>query len=157
MPHHLIRAFRSTLDEVCYADAILVVIDASDPEFIAQTEVTSALINELGASDKPVLYVYNKCDKGMAAHPVTPTADNIYISAATGEGAEELVSRLEELATAGKKEYVFEIPSNKFGLINILYSDATVLDTEYTENGARVTAVCDKKTAGKLSAYIAEA
>ena len=76
------------------------------------------------------------------------------MSAAPGEGAEELVARLEALATAGKKEYVFEIPSNKFALINILYSDASVLDTEYTENGARVTAVCDKKTAGKLSAYI---
>ena len=157
LPHHLIRAFRSTLDEVCYADAILVVIDSSDPEFIAQTEVTGALIEELGASDKPVLYVYNKCDRGMASHPMTPTADNIYVSAATGEGIDELVERLEALATAGKKEYVFEIPSNKFSLINILYSDATVLDTEYTENGARVTAVCDKKTAGKLSAYIVQA
>ena len=60
------------------------------------------------------------------------------------------------LATAGKKEYIFEIPSHKFALINLLYSDATVLDTEYTENGARVTAVCDKKTAGKLSAYISK-
>ena len=75
---------------------------------------------------------------------------------ATGEGAENLVARLEELATAGKKEYIFEIPSHKFALINLLYSDATVLDTEYTENGARVTAVCDKKTAGKLSAYISK-
>jgi GTP-binding protein HflX len=157
LPHHLIRAFRSTLDEVCYADAILVVIDASDPEFIAQTEVTGSLIEELGAADKPVLYVYNKCDKGLSSHPKTPSGDNIYISAATGEGTQELVARLEELATAGKKEYVFEIPSNKFALVNVLYSEATVLDTEYTENGARVTAVCDKKTAGKLSAYIAEA
>ena len=58
------------------------------------------------------------------------------------------------VAKTEASEYVFEIPSNKFGLINILYSDATVLDTDYTENGARVTAVCDKKTAGKLSAYI---
>ena len=61
LPHHLIRAFRSTLDEVCYADAILVVVDASDPESIAQVDVTRALIDELGASDKPVLFVYNKC------------------------------------------------------------------------------------------------
>ena len=93
----------------------------------------------------------------MASHPLTPSADNIYISAATGEGTDELVRRLEELATAGKKEYIFEIPSDKFALINILYSEASVLDTEYTENGARITAVCDKKTAGKLSKYIMQA
>ena len=154
LPHHLIRAFRSTLDEVCYADAILVVIDASDPEFVTQAEVTCSLIDELGASDKPCLFVYNKCDKGFASHPMTPTTENVYISAATGEGTDELVSRLEALATAGKKEYTFEIPSNKFALINTLYSEATVLETEYTENGVRVSAVCDKKTAGKLSAYI---
>ena len=154
LPHHLIRAFRSTLDEVCYADAILVVIDASDPEFVAQADVTRSLIDELGASDKPCLFVYNKCDKGMASHPMTPSTENVYISAATGEGTDELVRRLEALATAGKKEYVFEIPSDKFALINTLYSEATVLETEYTESGVRVSAVCDKKTAGKLSKYI---
>ena len=154
LPHHLIRAFRSTLDEVCYADAILVVIDASDPEFITQAEVTQSLIDELGASDKPCLFVYNKCDKGLASHPMTPTADNVYISAATGEGTDELVRRLEALATAGKKEYTFELPADKFALLNTLYSEATVLETEYTENGVKVLAICDKKTAGKLSKYI---
>ena len=154
LPHHLIRAFRSTLDEVCYADAILVVIDASDPEFVAQADVTRSLIDELGASDKPCLFVYNKCDRGMASHPMTPSTENVYISAATGEGTDELVRRLEALATAGKKEYVFEIPSDKFALINTLYSEATVLETEYTESGVRVSAICDMKTAGKLSKYI---
>ena len=154
LPHHLIRAFRSTLDEVCYADAILVVIDASDPEFVAQADVTRSLIDELGASDKPCLFVYNKCDKGIASHPMTPSTENIYISAATGEGTDELVNRLEALATAGKKEYVFEIPSDKFALVSTLYSEATVLETEYTDKGVRVSAVCDKKTAGKLSKYI---
>ena len=124
-------------------------------EFVAQADVTRALIDELGASDKPCLFVYNKCDKGLASHPMTPTADNVYISAVTGEGTDELVRRLEELATAGKKEYIFEIPSDKFALINTLYSEASVLETEYTEKGVRVSAVCDKKTAGKLSKYIA--
>ena len=156
LPHHLIRAFRSTLDEVCYADAILVVIDASDPESIAQVDVTRSLIDELGASDKPVLFVYNKCDRGMAAHPMTPTDQNIFISAVTGEGTDELVSRIEALATAGKKQYVFELPSDKLGLVNTLYTEANIIDVEYTANGATVTAVCDKKTAGKLARYIVE-
>ena len=154
LPHHLIRAFRSTLDEVCYADAILVVVDASDPESMAQLDVTRSLIDELGASDKPVLFVYNKCDRGFASHPTTPTHQNVYISAKTGEGTEELVKRLEELATAGKKEYTFAFPADKLGLINTLYRDANVLDTEYTENGAIVKAVCDSKTAGQLARFI---
>ena len=154
LPHHLVRAFRSTLDEVCYADAILVVVDASDPESMAQLDVTRGLIDELGASDKPVLFVYNKCDRGFASHPTTPTHQNVYISAKTGEGTEELVKRLEELATAGKKEYTFAFPADKLGLINTLYRDANVLDTEYTENGALVKAVCDSKTAGQLAKFI---
>ena len=156
LPHHLIRAFRSTLDEVCYADAILVVIDASDPESIAQVDVTRSLIDELGASDKPILFAYNKCDRGIASHPMTPKEQNVFISAVTGEGTEELVSRLEALATAGKKQYVFAFPSDKLGLVNTLYTEANVLDTEYTADGATVTAVCDKKTAGKLAKYIKE-
>ena len=80
LPHHLIRAFRSTLDEVCFADAILVVIDASDPESDAQTAVTRRLIEELGAADKPALFVYNKCDLGIAGHPSTETERNVFIS-----------------------------------------------------------------------------
>ncbi len=154
LPHHLIRAFRSTLDEVAYADALLVVVDASDPESMAQLDVTTKLIEELGAADKPVLFVYNKCDRGFASHPTTPTEQNVYISAKTGEGTETLVKRLEELASAGKRELTFLFPAAKLGLINTLYQNATVLDTEYTENGAIVKAVCDAKTAGQLADYI---
>ncbi len=154
LPHHLIRAFRSTLDEVCYADAILVVVDASDPESDAQIAVTRSLIDELGASDKPVIFAYNKCDLGIACHPATPTADNVFISAKTGEGTEELVQKLEALATAGKKICVFHFPPHKLGLINQLYASATVMDVEYLDDGARVTAVCDKKSAGKLAEYL---
>ncbi len=154
LPHHLIRAFRSTLDEVSYADALLVVVDASDPESMAQIDVTTKLMEELGASDKPVLFVYNKCDRGFASHPTTPTEQNIYISAKTGEGTEILVKRLEELSSAGKREYTFRFPADRLGLINSLYQNATVLDTEYTESGAVVRAVCDAKTSGQLAKYI---
>ena len=154
LPHHLIRAFRSTLDEVCYADAILVVVDASDPESDAQIAVTRSLIEELGAADKPVIFAYNKCDLGIACHPATPTGDNVFISAKTGEGTEALVQKLEALATAGKKVCTFRFPPHKLGLINQLYAGATVMDVEYLDDGARVTAVCDKKTMGQLAAYL---
>ena len=78
----------------------------------------------------------------------------IFISAATGEGIDELVGRLEELAAAGKKEYLFVFPSDKLGLVGSLYEKANVTSVEYDDDGARVVAVCDKKTAGQLSEYI---
>ena len=154
LPHHLIRAFRSTLDEVCYADAILVVIDASDPESEAQAAVTIKLIDELGAADKPVLFVYNKCDLGIAAHPMARSEQSVFLSAVTGEGIDALVSRLEALAAAGKRTCEFFFPSDKLGLIAALYAGANVCSVEYGNDGAHVLAVCDKKTAGQLSAYL---
>ena len=154
LPHHLIRAFRSTLDEVRYADAILLLIDASDPESDAQIEVSRSLIEELGAADKPLLFVYNKCDIGIAAHPKTPTEQNVFLSAATGEGTDELVKKLEALASSGKKACVFHFPSDKLGLVNTLYECATVSDVEYGEDGACVHAVCDRKTAARLASYL---
>ncbi|MBQ9747770.1 MAG: GTPase HflX [Clostridia bacterium] len=154
LPHHLIRAFRSTLDEVCYADALMVVIDASDPESMAQLDVTRTLIGELGAADKPVLFVYNKCDRGIAAHPTTPAEQNIFISAVTGDGTDELVERLSALAKSGKREYIFDFPSDKLGMINMLYTNATVLDVEYTASGASVRAICDGKISGQLARFI---
>ena len=154
LPHHLIEAFRSTLDEVRYADAILVVIDASDPEAPAQVQVTKNLIAELDASDKPMLFVYNKCDLGIAVHPATDSGQNVFLSAATGEGVDELVRRLEALAADGKRPCEFFFPSDKLGLVAALYAGANVTSVEYGDDGAHVLAVCDKKTAGQLSAYL---
>lgn len=154
LPHHLIEAFRSTLDEVRYADAILVVIDASDPEAPAQVQVTKNLIAELDASDKPMLFVYNKCDLGIAVHPATDSGQNVFLSAATGEGVDELVRRLEALAADGKRPCEFFFPSDKLGLVAALYAGANVTSVEYGDDGAHVLAVCDRKTAGQLCEYL---
>ena len=154
LPHHLIEAFRSTLDEVRYADAILVVIDASDPEAPAQVQVTKNLIAELDASDKPMLFVYNKCDLGIAVHPATDSGQNVFLSAVTGEGVDELVRRLEALAADGKRPCEFFFPSDKLGLVAALYAGANVTSVEYGDDGAHVLAVCDRKTAGQLCEYL---
>lgn len=154
LPHHLIEAFRSTLDEVRYADALLVVIDASDPEAPAQVQVTKNLIAELDASDKPMLFVYNKCDLGIAVHPATDSGQNVFLSAATGEGVDELVRRLEALAADGKRPCEFFFPSDKLGLVAALYAGANVTSVEYGDDGAHVLAVCDRKTAGQLGEYL---
>lgn len=153
LPHHLIKAFKSTFEEVCHADAIIVMADASDPEADSQLAVTEKLIEELGAGDKPIVYVYNKCDKGIACHHAAPTENSVYISALTGDGIEKLTDKLESIASDGKKLCIFEIPNDKLGLINSIYANAAVQNVEYGENGALVSAVADKKARGMFEKY----
>ena len=102
----------------------------------------------------PVLYIYNKSDLGTAFSPGTPETENVYISALTRAGIDVLVDKLDKLAHMKKKQYTFLLPNYKLGLVNSLYSNATVLSCEYSENGAAVIAVADEKTAGPLKKYI---
>ena len=105
LPHHFIKAFKSTLDEVRYADVILMLMDASDPECLNQAKVTMELLSELGAGEKPVLYVFNKCDKAekededfaLRVIPDAKSEDVFAISALTGRGISKLVARIDEL------------------------------------------------------------
>lgn len=154
LPHQLVNAFRSTLEEVSFADALLVVIDASDPEADSQGEVSTKLIEELGAADKPIIFAYNKCDMAEGFIPKTPTSQSFLISAKTGEGIDALVAKIEELSHEKAREYVFEIPSSELGIISRLYNNTSVKDVEYTENGATVRAVADNKNAGIFAKYI---
>lgn len=157
LPHHLIDAFKSTLEELKYADALMIVVDASDPECAAQIEVTEKLISELGAGGLPTLYVFNKCDIGIR-DVISPFEDSkkerIFISAKTGDGLSELSEKLENLAHGGKKQLTFVFPHSDLSKKNNLYKNATVLSEEYGEEGVTVVAVADEKTAGQLKSYI---
>ena len=112
LPHQFIKAFRSTLDEVKYSDVTIVLMDASDRECTAQAKVTLDLLVELKATDKPILYVFNKCDtpaKDEYGEVYLPTAPEgvesenvLYISAKTGKGVPQLLDRLEKLIGRGK-------------------------------------------------------
>lgn len=158
LPHHLIKAFRSTLDEVVYADAILVVIDASDEDAAAQLDVTKGLIDELGAGSKPILYVCNKCDAAKNMPLGTRSDDTVFISAKTGEGVDGLIEAMEKIVAARRKKHKFVFPLDKNGMLNRLYTSAgtNVISVDYTESGAVAVAICDEKTAGQLSEYIKE-
>ncbi|MBQ8356739.1 MAG: GTPase HflX [Clostridia bacterium] len=151
LPHHLIHAFRSTLEEAVYADLLLVVVDASDPEAAAQLVVTEELLESLGAGGKPTLYVFNKCDLG-AAHPgMSHGKEHVaYISAATGQGIDRMLQKIEEMLHADKRRATFFFPNAKQGLLNRLYENATVEHAEYGVDGVTVTAVVDAKTYGPL-------
>jgi GTP-binding protein HflX len=157
LPHHLINAFKSTLDEVTYADIILVIIDASDKNYIQQTEVTRSLLTELDAAGKPVLYVFNKCDKPAPDIPRIadiPSDDAFYISAITGQGIDALILRLESLVTDGKTPVTLKIPNNEQGIINSIYKNTSVTGINYGDEFVTVSAVADIKAKGMFAKYI---
>jgi len=156
LPHHLVKAFRSTLEEACYADILMIVVDASDPESASQIDVTLSLLEELGAGGKPTIFVYNKCDRGVyefARMGQTVDTNVVYISALTGQGCELLVGKLEEMVLASKRPVVFTIPNSEAGALNTLYKNATVQNVEYGADAIVVTALADAKVIGMLRKY----
>lgn len=157
LPHHLISAFRSTLEEACYADILLILIDASDAEFRARLDVTENLLKELGAGDKPTVYVFNKCDLGVAEFARIGSGINsenvVYISAKTGQGLNLLADKLDELVMNGKKRVTYNIPNGDAGALNILYKNAVVENVEYGSEYITATALCDVKARGMMRKY----
>ncbi len=156
LPHHLIKAFKSTLDEAVFSDIILILIDASDPEAMNQLAVTEKLLSELGASGKPTLYVYNKCDRaelGFGHIALDPGKNSVAVSALTGEGLDELVRKLEIMVQEGKSEEVFIIPNSDAGVVNRLYASAEIIDIDYGSDNVTVRATVDAKTRGQYDRY----
>lgn len=162
LPHHLIKAFRSTLEEVVYSDLLIIIIDASDPQFTSHLSVTESLVEELGASDKPRMYVMNKCD---AAKDFDATAyvsalnanvDYAAISALTGEGIDSFVAKLETMLSVGKRKVKLTLPMSGGGIVNDLYTNAENVEVDYTANGIEVIATVDEKLYGKYGKYITE-
>lgn len=155
LPHHLIQAFHSTLEEAARADVLLVLSDATDPEGDAHLAVTEKLLSELGAGDKPVLYVLNKCDRLDSfpsfdeKHP-----DTVYISAKTGEGIPHLFDMLVRILQEGKQRVTLHIPYAEQGKMNLAYHYGTVEDVAYGEDGIIMTAVLDARGRGALQEYV---
>ena len=111
-------------------------------------------IEELGVKDTPIIYAYNKGDKLESFNPGKKSDDSFVISARTGDGIADLINAIENLADNQKVKYVLDIPHEALSVVNRLYRDAVVNSVDYTETGATVEAVCDKKTAGALKKYI---
>ena len=105
LPHHLVKAFKSTLDEVAYADVLMIVADVTDPEIDEHIAVTQSVIEELGASDKPVIFVYNKCDLLESAPNAFGDGDSVAVSGVTGEGVDRLLAAIEEILGRFKRKY----------------------------------------------------
>lgn len=155
LPHHLVDAFRATLEELEYADLLLHVIDSADPAREAHMAVVDALIAQLAKPGTPVLRCYNKADMVSPAD-IPAERDAVAISAATGAGIDTLVRAVEAALGKDRRHVKLLLPYAQAGLVETLHDGAQVAAVEYTERGVAVEAVLDPILYGRLRAYIAE-
>ena len=152
LPHHLVDAFKATLEELSYADLLLHVIDASNENWQEQARVVDALILELGAAETPRIEVFNKCDR--CPSDILPHGeDRVSISAKTGEGLPELLNMIGKRLDSGAHRVVLHLPYDRGGVLDTLYREAKVENVEYGET-IEVTAVCTPKILGQVEEFI---
>ena len=138
LPHNLVKAFRSTLQEVKDADLLLHVIDFSDPDFSDHIRVTKDTLEELSASHIPVLYVYNKADLLDPSAPPKLVDQKLYLSAKSDSGIEALLEAIENLLNQGDKTLTLLIPFSMGQIVSDLTLNARILSTEYTPEGTLI-------------------
>ena len=152
LPHHLVEAFKATLEELSYADLLLHVIDTSNPEWREQAEVVEKLICELGAEQTPRIDVFNKIDR--CPSEILPHGEDIVsISAKTGQGLDELLGKIGDRLDTGAHRVVLHIPYDKGGIVDLLHREAKVERVDYGES-IEVEAVCTPIQLGRLKDYI---
>lgn len=154
LPHHLVEAFKATLEELQYADLLIHVIDAADPEREAHIQVVERLIGELAKPGVPVVECYNKCD--LAEHGAPRGENVVEISARTGEGLDALRALCEKLLDRGLRHAKLLLPYSMGGMVDTLHSQARVLSCEYAAEGIAVEAVMDAALYGKLQSYVTD-
>lgn len=152
LPHYLIEAFKSTLEEAASADFLIHVIDASSPEADNCIKVVKDVLTEIGAGGKPVINVYNKCDLDGDYIPADDGC-NVFISAKTGMGIDELINAIADTAPGKKKERTLLIPYSQGGVLNSLHSSEKVLSENYTADGTEVTVLIDDIVYNRLKEY----
>ncbi len=154
LPHHLINAFKSTLEESVYADAILNVIDYCDPEHTIHKNVADGILNELGCSEIPRINVYNKCDQ--ADRKGKSDQDNIYVSAKSGEGMEELLKLLSIKIPSQSKKMCLMIPYAKSSFASQVREDGKLVSEEFLPEGIKITAIVEQKAVHKYEQFETE-
>ncbi len=152
LPHHLVDAFRATLEELSYADLLIHVIDAADPDREEHIQVVEKLIGELANPETPVIRCYNKADLVQPeALPVGP--NNVAISAKTGEGIDRLFAVMERELCKGLRHACFLLPYSMGGQVETLHDKAKVLRVEYMAEGIEIEAEVDPTIYGRLAQY----
>ncbi len=155
LPHHLVAAFRATLEELEYADLLLHVIDATDSQMDDHIAVAEGLITELAGEAVPVIRVYNKTDL-VPDFDVPRDGRSLAVSALTAEGLPELLEAIAGRLGADQRKVCFLLPWERAGELDRLHTEAAVLESRYIDEGILVTAVCSPETYGRLRSFARE-
>lgn len=151
LPHHLVEAFKSTLEEAACADIIIHVCDASDPEAAEKADVTLKTLADLGAAEIPVVTVLNKCDK--IEENIPENESTVKISALKNQGIDRLLECIARNLPETAKRMKLLLPYDKGGLTAVIRENGKIFSEEYTENGIIVDALVDKLNIKQMSDY----
>ena len=147
LPHTLVSAFRSTLEEAAQADALVIVSDGGSREMLQQHDTVEQVLEELGATEQPRIEAINKCDLGDP-DPVFPGA--VLISAKTGAGLADLKEKIAETLQATHHQVTFSVPFSRYGILAEIRPLGRVLSEKHTETGTEVTVVIAREDADRL-------
>ena len=153
LPHHLVNAFHATLEELEYADLLLHVIDASDPNREEHIEVVDRLISKLAKPGTPVLQCYNKADL-VDKTDIPVGQGKVAISAKSGMGMEQLLKAIEGMLVDSLHHVVVRLPYSMGGQLDVLHNNAQVKSVEYTGEGIEVETIIDDILYGRLKNYV---
>jgi GTP-binding protein HflX len=153
LPHHLIKAFRSTLEEVAEADLLIHVIDYSNENYEKLMNITDNTLQEIGIANIETILAYNKCDVVDCEIPVIK-GKSIYLSAKTRVGIEELVDLIRSQIFIDYKQCVMMIPFEQGKVVSYLNEHAHVISTEYDSEGTRLTIECREMDIEKYREYV---
>ena len=154
LPHHLVEAFRSTLEEAALSDIILNVCDASSDEARVHMQVTTDLLNSLGCGDTPIITVLNKCDLLDKESFPQEMGSYVKISAKNGTGINELLKAIDDNLPVRVKRVSLLIPFAQAGLVAEIRKDATLISEEYVAEGIKAEAILDEKLYSKAEKYL---
>lgn len=157
LPHELVEAFRSTLEEVAGADLIIHVVDATHPDPGAQLHTVRDVIGDVGARDVPEVVVFNKVDMisssaSMMLRGLEPHA--VFVSAATGEGIDRLMEVIDERLPGPSQSVHVLIPFDRGDLVALLHKEALIRSSNYEEGGTRLDALVDERHLEKLAPFV---
>jgi len=153
LPHHLIEAFKSTLEEAVFADVILNICDISNPEAKLHLDISQELLVQLGCTDIPVISVWNKCDLTETIIFENISNNSVKISAKTGFGIDHLLSVIEQNLAVQIRNAEVLLPFGQAGLINQIRESGALISEEYTAEGIKASVAADARLWPKIKEY----
>ncbi len=156
LPHHLVEAFKSTLEEAVIADILVHVIDVSSAQYPDHIKVVDSVLAELGAGGKPTVLAYNKMDLAENSDDIETAKNAAYISAKNGKNIDKLLELIEETAPGKKQKISVLVPYNRGAVVSELHENQKILSEEYTAEGTKMILLADAVTYEWLREFICE-